>query len=1122
MATKGGENETPLTTNNAINKLSSVGFRFTHWREVARHLQIKQDDKDKYMSRHYGDDATALEECVDDWLRNSREPTWDKFLHIIAAVDKSAAKRIRYSIGLPSVREELTALELLSDDQLTALGDIPSSLVGRLEAEGIAGEGESGWLKDVTTWKEVIKGFIQILKNNTDSKKEIKFGNILSLYEETATIGRDMLLEKPLTPVALSPTYQSQFVSLFHRFAMLLEEIRPKLTQKLPPQKLKDLKRYIKRQHHIDEKKLMEFENCKNMEEALDLVEDSCSCTNISLIKNIASKYQCVDAQEDISKYEEGIDSFANHLRDSLKNRLPVYLCRDRTEPLLCERLEFTLEWEANKASYETIKFILYKAFEDIAKNINVIRINGGSVTVLCRIPHSLVPLAIYKAQKNMEFLQKHCMISLTIGYMTVIAKSIEKKVEEEETITAEHYPQKEEGFEEDITASDTKDETVNLQKIKEELEEKKRQCLQLEERCSKWENIAQSSATDQMTEALLEQLKEYQEKEQNFKRIVAERDFLAEKLSSSESEKKELLEKLTDKENQLMSLVQIEELTQHELAKEREANKLIQQEVQTLQNEKKEAETVMGEMKEKNEKLQTGIADEREKAEKMEAEKEKLQSELDTVKIMKKRMMEENEELRKVKEEYEKLQADIAGEREKAEKMEAEKEKLQSELDTVKIMKKRMMEENEELRKVKEEYEKLQADIADEREKAEKMAAEKEEEMAAEKEKLQENLDDAKKMKKAIMMENETLKKEKGKYEAQIKEIKLTRVPTLHDDWRDSEPHTLPVEVLMTSFDSHHKSNKHWYSPSFYSHEKGYKLCLRVRANGESQGSGTHLSIHIHLMRGDYDDVLKWPVRGKVTLEILNRNRDKNHFSGDIEFNDDSNPEATGRVINGIQISSGTAAFVGQGGATFVPQDLLFQDHLKDDSIRIRVARAEMEPQGASVVPSEAPTGKSAVVEFRVNKFSALKKSNGSYVSEPFYTHEKGYKFVFMVYPNGVGGNKGKNVSIFAHLTRGENDDQLKFPFRGEFTLQAVNCRDTNKDHAEKVIRINEFTDPKETYGSRVAWYNVTGRALNGYGFPEFLAHEQLAYNEKNNTQYLDDNDSMLFRVTNITVNSM
>ena len=102
----GEENETKLTTNNAIIQLSRVDFRFNkHWREVARHLQIKQDKKDEYWTKHNSDAASALEECVDDWLRNSREPAmWDKFLHIIAKVDKSAARNIRKSVGLPPGR----------------------------------------------------------------------------------------------------------------------------------------------------------------------------------------------------------------------------------------------------------------------------------------------------------------------------------------------------------------------------------------------------------------------------------------------------------------------------------------------------------------------------------------------------------------------------------------------------------------------------------------------------------------------------------------------------------------------------------------------------------------------------------------------------------------------------------------------------------------------------------------------------------------------------------------------------------------------------------------------------------------------------------------------------------
>ena len=229
------------------------------------------------------------------------------------------------------------------------------------------------------------------------------------------------ILSIALTPVVVSTTFESKFDGLFCKFATLLDKIRPKLLLKLP--QLKDFKRYLKRQPKVNNK----IQPCEDMEGALDVVEDVCSCTNLEIIKSIAANYDCKDVLQDIDEYEKDIDSFTHDLRDSLKNHLPVYLCRGHTEPLLCERLEFTLKWDPDEISYKTINFILSKAFEDIAKDIIVHSINGGSVTVLCHIPHSLVPLAIYKAQKNMDFLQKYDMISLTIGYVTVIAKSLEK-----------------------------------------------------------------------------------------------------------------------------------------------------------------------------------------------------------------------------------------------------------------------------------------------------------------------------------------------------------------------------------------------------------------------------------------------------------------------------------------------------------------------------------------------------------------------------------------------------------------------------------------------------------------------------------------------------------------------
>lgn len=95
---------------------------------------------------------------------------------------------------IPVVVEEQTVLESLSDDRLTGLGNIPEDLIEMLKAEGVAVEGESAWLSDVQTWKEVIKGLMDSLKN--DRKKELTFGKVLLEYKETGEIGKKILQEE--------------------------------------------------------------------------------------------------------------------------------------------------------------------------------------------------------------------------------------------------------------------------------------------------------------------------------------------------------------------------------------------------------------------------------------------------------------------------------------------------------------------------------------------------------------------------------------------------------------------------------------------------------------------------------------------------------------------------------------------------------------------------------------------------------------------------------------------------------------------------------------------------------------------------------------------------------------
>ena len=81
------------------------------------------------------------------------------------------------------------------------------------------------------------------------------------------------------------------------------------------------------------------------------------------------------------------------------------------------------------------------------------------------------------------------------------------------------------------------------------------------------------------------------------------------------------------------------------------------------------------------------------------------------------------------------------------------------------------------------------------------------------------------------------------------------------------------PMDIVVDEFRKQKLNNDIWYSPSFYSHLGGYKMCLRVDANGEGDGKGTHVSVFVQLMRGEFDDDLKWPFSGKITIQLKGTN---------------------------------------------------------------------------------------------------------------------------------------------------------------------------------------------------------------------------------------------------------
>ena len=81
-----------------------------------------------------------------------------------------------------------------------------------------------------------------------------------------------------------------------------------------------------------------------------------------------------------------------------------------------------------------------------------------------------------------------------------------------------------------------------------------------------------------------------------------------------------------------------------------------------------------------------------------------------------------------------------------------------------------------------------------------------------------------------------------------------------------------------MFNYNEHKRVDDDWYSVPFYSTTNGYKLQLRVDANGFASGKDTHLSVGVRLMKGENDQNLMWPLNSEITIQLLNWREDKGH----------------------------------------------------------------------------------------------------------------------------------------------------------------------------------------------------------------------------------------------------
>ena len=142
-------------------------------------------------------------------------------------------------------------------------------------------------------------------------------------------------------------------------------------------------------------------------------------------------------------------------------------------------------------------------------------------------------------------------------------------------------------------------------------------------------------------------------------------------------------------------------------------------------------------------------------------------------------------------------------------------------------------------------------------------------------------------------------------------------------------------------------------------------------------------------------------------------------------------------------------------------------------------------------------PCNQIAPITLRMHDVSEKMKNKEKWYSSPFYAFKGGYQMCLKVYTAGFGTGEGSHLSVYIHLMKGPNDDELQqsgqWPLRGVFNIKLLNQFSDN--HRQRNVK---FAAHKvKGCNKRV----VKGDINVGCGIDKFLSLDDTSdYCNKNN----------------------
>ena len=129
---------------------------------------------------------------------------------------------------------------------------------------------------------------------------------------------------------------------------------------------------------------------------------------------------------------------------------------------------------------------------------------------------------------------------------------------------------------------------------------------------------------------------------------------------------------------------------------------------------------------------------------------------------------------------------------------------------------------------------------------------------------KLKENEENFEKKLQAVKMYFEEMLQVQQKT---IEEFKAEAIRNLQKVKIPAHVPKVPQSFTLDNYSQEKQSNSDWNSPIMYTHEGGYKFCVRIYAHG--------VDFTLLALKGEYDDQLKWPATARFTITLINHHPD-------------------------------------------------------------------------------------------------------------------------------------------------------------------------------------------------------------------------------------------------------